>query len=274
MVAVFWLLGCQPGADSAATAEATPVTVVTGGTTSSPTTSSPTTSSSTTPTTSTTGGWSSEDLPTWCLDFEDGSLATVGEGAVASVEGWLGAVTFVAGEGTSWSALTGEEGIDLRGRWALGLRSNHEGSPEAVAIATTPFFLVERPTLTFWQLSEVDGRGVYLGLDVLGEDGSVLASAELPIETGGHVPGLDEEMSPIAELPEVEVGPGVAGWPVLQALDLTDFLDHTVRVRFYQHTWIPDNGFFTLLDGICHGEAPEELAPVAPGGPLSHGMEQ
>ncbi len=207
----------------------------------------------------------------WCLDFEDGTLEGAGYGEVDFVALFDGALVFNAAEGEDFSALRGEEDVAFRGERALAMRSNDAGEVGSVSIATTPLFAVEEPALFWWQLSEVDERGVYLGLDLISEDGAVLASAVLPPRTGGHVPGLEPGYAPIEGIPEIVVGEGTPGELVAQQIDVSAYLGQTVKLRFYQHTQMPGQGFFTLLDDICHGAPIEEAEVIATGEPVDHG---
>ncbi len=198
----------------------------------------------------------------WCLDYEEANLINAGYGDSSSAELYDGAIVFIAQENMSYSGYNGEEDLDLRGTFALGIRSSHSGDPTSVGIATTHVFLVEQDALFWWQLSEVDERGIYLGLDVLTEASDVLGSKQLPVETGGFLPGLEAGHESIPEIPELTAGEGTPGEMVLQALDLTPWLGQEVKVRFYQHTLIEGNGFFSLLDDICHGPAPVDPLPA------------
>ncbi len=222
-----------------------------------------------------TGGTAETEPPRpealWCLDFEDGTLEGAGYGAVDFVELYDGALVFSAAEGDDFSALSGEEAISFRGDRALAMRSNDAGEPDSVSIATSPVFVVEQPALFWWQLSEVDERGVYLGLDLISEAGAVLASAVLPPRTGGHVPGLKPGYAPVEGIPEIVVGDGIPGELVAQQIDVSAHIGQSVKLRFYQHTQIPGQGFFTLLDDICHGEPIEEAEAIATGEPVDHG---
>jgi len=207
----------------------------------------------------------------WCYDFEDGELTPAGYGSTDFVELYDGALVFNAAEGDDFSALNGEEDVAFRGARGLGLRSSHDGSVESVAIATTPLFEVIEPALFWWVMSEVDSRGVYLGVDIMTEDGVVLASAELPVDTGGHIPGLEPEHDPIAGFPEITEGEGTPGAFTAQQLDVSPWVGQVVKLRIYQHTQQEDQGFFTLFDDICHGDRLDGVEQVTLGDPLDHG---
>lgn len=208
----------------------------------------------------------SEDDALWCLTWESGTLADAGyEGR--EVELWDGGRVFVVQEGQNFSALNGEEGIDFIDDWALVLRSSHDGDPDSVAIATSPTFVVEEPLLWWWQVSEVDGDGIALYADLMGPPGEgVLASMDIPVETGGNIPGKKLNYPPVEGYPEIHFGPGQPGVLTWQAVDMSDWIGEEVRLRLYQHTKIQINGFFTAFDDICHG--PGEAADALAWGPV------
>jgi hypothetical protein len=187
----------------------------------------------------------------WCIHFEGGTLADVGWPGQRQVELDTGGIVVVVEEGASWSALRGEEALDLSGDHALVLRSSHDGRVDSLAVATTRPFRVTADRVTWTQLSEVDARGVALDLEVLDGAGAVLHAEPLSVETGGFVPGLEDAFDPIVGIPEIVVGPGVVGVPVAQSVDLSPWRDEELQLRFTQHTQIVDNGFFTLLDDVC-----------------------
>lgn len=189
-----------------------------------------------------------------CADWEDGTLRSFSYGDADFVELMDGAIVANVGEGGDWSALRGEERIPISGDRAVILRSSHEGDPDSMASGTLGPFRVEQPALTWLQLSEVRAEGLWLGAELLDEDGAPLAQAEVPVETGGFVPGLQRWHAPIDGLDEIVVGEGAPGEPVAQGLDMSPWMGGVVQVRFSQHTRIDDNGFFTLLDDLCGGE--------------------
>ena len=208
----------------------------------------------------------------WCIDFEDGLLSAVGYEGEADVTLHDGARVLALGEGHDISALRGEECVGFSGDWGLALRSNADGDTASVAIATTAPFTVDEPDLFWSVLNEVDERGIYWALDVMSAEGAVLASAVLPSTTGGHVPGLEPEHEEMADFPEIEVGLGTPGVLSEQAISLERWAGDEVKVRFYQHTASPGNGFLTLVDQICAGAAPEQSERVVLGDPLDHGV--
>ncbi len=208
----------------------------------------------------------------WCIDFEDGALDDVGYPGASDVTLWDGARVLALGEGQDISALNGEECVGFAGDWGVALRSDDDGDPASVAIVTTPVFTVEASDLFWSVLNEVDERGIYWALDVQDADGLVLASAVLPSSTGGHVPGLNSEQALIPDIPEIGIGLGTPGELVEQAVDLSPWHDESVRLRFYQHTVSPGNGFLTLLDQICAGTPPEHSERITLGDPLDHGV--
>lgn len=211
----------------------------------------------------------------WCADWEDGTLARLGYGDVDFVELMDGAIVANIEEGGDWSALRGEEMIPLSGDRAVILRSSHEGEPESMAGGVLGPFLVEQPALTWLQLSEVRAEGLWLGASLLDEDLNEIAAIDLPVETGGFIPGLEERYRPIEGLDEIVVSEGTPGEPVAQGVDLSPWMGEVVSVRFNQHTMIDDNGFFTLLDDLCPSPGTDlDLldwgAPrPSPGAPLS-----
>jgi hypothetical protein len=83
--------------------------------------------------------------------------------------------------------------------------------------------------------------------------GYVLGSLEVPVETGGHLPGLMSDQAAIPSLPEIEYGEGRVGRFEGQRFDMTAFLDLEVSLRVYQHSLVEDSAFFTLLDDLCLG---------------------
>lgn len=205
-------------------------------------------------------------LSSWCGDFESGQLNDVGH-LGANVTLGDGAVLANVAEGDDFSALTADRGIALNGDHALLMRSSQAGQIASVAIATTPVLRVTSPELLWFQLSEVSDKGLVFAVDVLTPESTVLASAILPVETGGHVPGLLDEADAIEGLPEIVVGAGVTGVLVGQAIDLSPWEGQDVKVRFYQHTLSEGNGFFTLVDDLCTGTADPRYSRVALGEP-------
>ena len=205
-----------------------------------------------------------------CLDFESGTLEDAGYTG-SFVELWDGALVLVAEEGvTQYSALRGEDALDYGDRHALVLRSSHDGRVESLEIATTPPFTIEDNDgvahLWWSQLSEVDADGVRIYADLLDETGTIVASLDVPVETGGFVPGLREDHAPIEGFEEIEHGPGQPGVLVRQVTDVGAFTEQALRLRIYQHTRVENNGFFTLFDDICLG-ATGAAAPLAWGPP-------
>ena len=196
----------------------------------------------------------------WCIDFEDGVLDGVGYSGQQAYLG-NGAVVANIEEGDEFSALRAEELIRFRGERAVLMRSGTDGDLSGFSVVGTPYFTVETPMLSWWQISEVRGEGIWLAADLMDEDGYVLGSLEVPVETGGHVAGRFAHQAAIDGLAEVKIGPGEAGEWVAQWLDLTEFLGQVVQLRLYQYTRIPQNAFFTLFDDLCLG-ATEELVGV------------
>lgn len=194
----------------------------------------------------------------WCERWESGDLGEAGY-AGSYVEMDDGAKVLVATEGDRYSALRGEESLDYHGTHALVLRSNDAGDVDSVAITTSPGFTVEADSIWWWQLSEVDDPGISLVAEVLDPDTyAVLGRLDVPVETGGFIPGLEPDQDPIAGFPQITYGPGVPGELVRQVADLSLWDGQTIRLRFRQHTKVQDQGFFTVLDDICHGDASGE----------------
>jgi len=146
------------------------------------------------------------------------------------------------------------------------MRSSEEGEVASIAIVTTMDLTVLEPHLTWWQLSEVDERGLVFAVDVLTLESTVLASAMVP-PVGSHRPGLQEDSEGIEELPELAPGPGTPGVFAGQYLDLTPWLGEEIKVRFYQHTLVEGSGFFTLIDDLCTGTAEPDHTLVELGEP-------
>ena len=172
-----------------------------------------------------------------------------------------GALVLVAEEGDDYSALVGEESLDYRGTRILVLRSSHAGDVDSEAIATTPPFELTHAALWWWQLSEVGDHGVEVRAQLLDTDGQVLAEAGVPAVTGGYVPALEDYHDPIVGCPEIGYGEPSVGELIPQGIDVSAWLGQTVQLRLLQHTRIDNNGFFTLIDDICHG--PDATASAA-----------
>ena len=98
-------------------------------------------------------------------------------------------------EGGQFSALTAEDRIELRGSYAGLMRGVSPGGFLVLAIASTPFSRVSQSEFSWWQLLEVDADGIWLAMDVMDRRGYVLGSLEVPVETGGHLPGLMSDQS-------------------------------------------------------------------------------
>ena len=201
----------------------------------------------------------------WCSDFESGLLVDIGYVGDKAVL-WDGAILTNVAEGEDFSALNGEEAIAFRGDRALLMRSSEEGEVASIAIVTTLDFTVVEPHLTWWQLSEVDERGLVLAVDVLTVESTVLASALVPL-LGGHEAGLQEDSEGIAELPELAAGPGTPGSFAGQYIDLSPWTGEEIKVRFYQHTLVEGSGFFTLVDDMCTGTVEPDHTLVELGEP-------
>lgn len=200
-----------------------------------------------------------------CVTWESATLFDAGYTG-DFVELWDGALVLVAREGvTAYSALEGEERLDYRDDHALVLRSSHDGDTASTAIATTPIWTIPDGApqqLWWWQLSEVDSDGIELYADLIDPSGTIVASLDLPVETGGYLPGLQPSHQPIDGFDEIVEGPGQVGLLVRQSTDLSPFAGQRLRLRLYQHTRVENNGFFTVFDDLCvgAGEAPADLS--------------
>lgn len=203
------------------------------------------------------GGTGDGGATAWCLDFEEGTLESVGhEGSFVELED--GGLVFVAEEGDDFSALVGEEALDFGGTHALVLRSSHDGDLDSVGVATTAAFDVVAGDLSLWHLSEVDERGVAFTLQLLSpDDDAVYAEVSLPVQTGGYLPELQPEHLPIAGFPEITTEGGTPGTLTRVGVDLSAWSGARVRLRLLQHTLVEDNGFFTVIDDLCHGDGGE-----------------
>ena len=193
-----------------------------------------------------------EEALLWCLDFESGDLSDIGYDASQVTLG-NDALLATVSQGDNFSALTGEERIEFRGEHALLMRAYPLVQPALLAVASTPFFLVEEADFSWFQLSEVGEGGIWLAVDVMAPDGLVLGSLEIPVETGGHLAGLPPDFSPIEGLNDVVVGEGFPGSFVGQRVDLGPFVGQSVSLRFYQYSLVADNAFFSLFDDLCMG---------------------
>lgn len=199
----------------------------------------------------------------WCLDFEDGSLVPVGyEGDFVERED--GGLVLVAEEGDEFSALWGEELLDFGGTHALVLRSSHAGEVTSSGVATTAPFEVSSSHLRLWQLAEVDESGISFLLELLDPvEDRALASQELPVETGGFVPALLSHHAPIPGFPDITTESYTPGVLVELSVDVRAFGGQTVRLRLTQNTRVDNNGFFTVIDDLCHGAAAETTVVLA-----------
>lgn len=186
-----------------------------------------------------------------CLGFDDGTLGELGWGSARQRRLLDGALVLAVEEGGDWSALRGEDDLVLDGGGALVLRSSHGGRVHSTAQVTTPPFLVESAHGSWRQLSEVGDQGIALSVAVLSAAGERLAGRPLPVHTGGFVPGLAPAHGAIPDTPEITHDAPLQGDPTRQVLDLSPWLGEEIRLRFRQHTRIPRNGFFTVLDDIC-----------------------
>ena len=191
--------------------------------------------------------------PSWCIDWESGTLEDAGYSG-SQVELKDGAIVLVAEEGQEYSALIGEDQLDYGGSHTLVLRSSHLGDKDSVAILQTEPFDVEHPHLWWSQLSEVRAEGIAIEAQLIDANtAQVMARLDLPVETGGFVPALQDTHAPIEGFPEIDYGSPSLGVMVMQTVDMSAFQGLRVSLRIAQHTRVEDNGFFTLIDDICVG---------------------
>lgn len=188
--------------------------------------------------------------------FEDNDL----EGFRLAGESWIdqqesgGRVAIVA-EGDEFSALRGEESLEFPGDRAAMLRPHDAGDLEDRAVLTTnPFEPVSR-YFVMDQLSEVGEDGIRLELRFLDAEDRVLELRELPVLTGGFVPALRPEHSPIVGFEDIGYGDPQSGSFVRTYIDLAPWHEMgPISLEFRQHTRVQDQGFFTLLDNLCNGD--------------------
>ncbi len=188
--------------------------------------------------------------------FEDGDLAGFGHPGESEVFPEEGGKVLIIEEGMNFSWLSGEELLDFPvGSRALLMRSNDAGDLEAEAVITTNPFVPQHSVFVMDQLSEVDGSGLVLEVEII-DEGFVVDRWELPIETGGYVPELLPEHDPIEGFDGIDYHSHVDGEFVRTLLDVSEWQEdgEEVQIRFRQRTLIPLNGFFTLLDNLCDGE--------------------
>lgn len=196
--------------------------------------------------------------------FENGDLAGFGHPGVDSVEPSDGGKVQIVEEGSDFSALIGEDDLWFHGRRALLLRSNDLGDVLSYGVVTTEPFVPQGLVFTVDQLSEVD-RGIGLSLRVLdAATGDILEEHDMPIRTGGYIPELGPEHDDIAGYPEITRFDGELGSFVRDAFDLTRYgaENRSIQVELKQHTLIPENGFFTLLDNLCDGVPADPVGGV------------
>ena len=196
------------------------------------------------------------DSDRYICGFEIGDLTGFGYPNYTWYTSDEGGITQLMYEGDDFSGLLGEEGIEYAGDVAVVLRSDASGDPSTAGTITTNLFVPQVPTFLIEQVSEVDERGVALELEILSEDGLLLEARPLAVETGGHIPGLEEFHDPIPDFPEITTTSATAGTFVLTVIDLTSYHDsgQAIQLRIRQHTVVDGIGFFTLLDNLCNLE--------------------
>ena len=193
-----------------------------------------------------------------CFDWEDRKLDDAGYPNVDEIDLWDGAVVFNIHEGQYFSDLIGEEQIELNDNRAVMMRSSAEGDPTSISIITTPYFEVTNTQLYWWQISEVGPTGVEIYADLINRDNIIVASIDIPVETGGYIPALDDSMEPIPGFEEISYGHATIGKLVAQVSDVSVFRGDELKLRIYQHTKQEGFGFFTIFDDICIGESSSE----------------
>ena len=98
-------------------------------------------------------------------------------------------------------------------------------------------------------------EGIAIGVQLIDANtAQVMARLDLPVETGGYVPALQDTHAPIEGFPEIDYGSPSLGVMVMQTVDMSAFQGLRVSLRIAQHTRVEDNGFFTLIDDICVGQ--------------------
>jgi hypothetical protein len=188
--------------------------------------------------------------------FEDGDLSGFGHPGEVEAFPPEGGKVLIVEEGMDFSWLSGEEILDFPvGSRALLLRSNDAGDLDATAVITTNPFVPQHPVFVMDQLSEVDGTGLVLEVEII-DEGFVVDRWELPIETGGYVPELLPEHDPIEGFDNINHHSHLDGDFVRTLLDVSEWHEdgEEIQIRFRQRTLVPFNGFFTLLDNLCDGE--------------------
>jgi hypothetical protein len=196
--------------------------------------------------------------PSGC-GFEDNDLADFGyPGEVLYIAPEGGKVAIVA-EHANYSALAGEAGVDFHGDYALLIRSNDAGDPGTMAVVRTLPFVPQNPLFVMDQLSEVGPLGIALWYRVLTADWEFIEEHALDVLTGGYFPALEEGQEPIEGFPDVTLDSAAPGVFTRQYLDTSPWHEagEEIVLEFRQHTRVPHNGFFTLLDNLCDG-IPEE----------------
>ncbi len=205
------------------------------------------------------------DTATAVEDFEDADLRAWGAPDASSVGETDSGIAQVFDEGGQLTHRLADDRVVLAGERALALQVT-TGESGGLATLTSLPFVPEAPHLLFTQLSEVDGRGIELWVEVIpeGDDGTLVH--RLPVATGGHRPGLETDDDRIAAFPEIGHDEGAPGSPVYQAVDLTAFhaRQAAVQVRFGQRSLVAPYDFFTLIDDVCVVEVLEAYQDEIP----------
>jgi|GEM_PF-3435588 len=199
----------------------------------------------------------SQDLPegaAYICGFEIRDLTGFGNPGLTFVVSEEGGIAAVVREGDNFSGLVGEESISFYGDFAVIIRSNDRGDPDTWGSVTTNPFVPEASEFIIDQLSEIDVQGIELELQILDASGEIILTQQLPVETGGHVPCLDDGQEPIDGAPQIREGRPHAGSFVRTVVDLSPYYyrGEEIQVRIRQRTLVDGAGFFTLLDNLCN----------------------
>ncbi len=190
--------------------------------------------------------------------FEYGDLSSWGVPESVLVAETDTGIAQIVASGTEFSTRFGEELIQHNGGHALALEVT-SGDRHGWATLTSQALVPDGSHLMFSQLSEVDGRGIELWFEVSVVDAGPVVPRiySIPVVTGGHRPGLDQDDT-LAAFPEVGHDGGHAGRPVLQAIDITEFYEagQAISVRIVQRSVAEPFDFFTVIDDVCTLEIP------------------
>lgn len=191
----------------------------------------------------------SEEIDT----FESGDLSSWGVADSVIVAETDTGIAQLVESGCEFSTRFGEELIQHNGGHALALEVT-SGDRDGWATLTSQVLIPDGPHLMFSQVSEVDGRGIELWIEISVADADPVVPRiySIPAVTGGHRPGLDVDDT-LAAFPEVGRDGGRAGRPVFQAIDITEFYEagQAISVRIVQRSVVEPFDFFTVIDDVC-----------------------